>query len=210
MARPKAQPAAWNNAVLDRDEQFALKRQALIREAGRVFSRSGYHQTSLEDIARNLGVTKAALYHYVSSKQEVLFECHKRAMDLGDEVLEMANDHPGNGLEKVCLVVQRYVELMTSETTQLSMVTTEYSALSDEQRQIITARRDHFDMQLRGLISDGIRDGSIRDVAPKSIVLFLMGAINWLPRWYRHDGPMTGAQIAAEFTDLLTQGIRSQ
>jgi len=210
MARPKAQPTVWNNAVLDRDEQFARKRQALIHEAARVFSRSGYHDTSLEDIARNLGVTKAALYHYVSGKQEVLFECHKLSLDLGDDVLQMAHAHQGTGLEKVCLLTRRYVELMTDQSTPLSGVTAEYTALSEEQRALITARRDEFDSKFRALIREGIRDGSIRDIAPKSIVLLFMGAINWVPRWYKPNGPMTGAQLANEFTDLLARAIENR
>lgn len=197
----------WNNAVLDRDEQFALKRQALIREAARVFSTRGYHETSLDDIARNLGVTKAALYHYISGKQEVLFECHKLAMDLGDEVLADVADQPGTGLEKVCMVARRYVEVFTEQSVPLAAVGTGYTALTEEQRKVIIGRRDKFDKSLRTLISEGIKDGSIRDISPKTIVLFFMGAINWMPRWYRADGAMSGTDIAREFTDLLTHAI---
>ncbi|MBP6816278.1 MAG: helix-turn-helix transcriptional regulator, partial [Burkholderiaceae bacterium] len=77
-------PAAWSNVVVSRDEQFRLKRNALLREAARAFSGRGYHNTSLDDVAAVLGVTKAALYHYVRSKQEILFECHMLSLDLGD------------------------------------------------------------------------------------------------------------------------------
>ncbi len=50
-----------------------MKRNALLREAGREFKRNGFHKTSLEDIAKVLNVTKGALYHYVRNKHEILF-----------------------------------------------------------------------------------------------------------------------------------------
>ena len=95
--------ARWNDAVLTRDEQYRLKRQAVIREAGRAFSREGFHGTSLEDIAKTLNVTKAALYHYVKGKHEILFECHKLAHDLGEEAIKEATEKGDNGLEKLTL-----------------------------------------------------------------------------------------------------------
>ena len=70
------QLAAWNDTVQTRDQQFNLKRTALLKEAARAFSSQGYHATSLDDVAKTLGVTKPALYYYIKNKQEILFECH--------------------------------------------------------------------------------------------------------------------------------------
>ncbi|MBY0511008.1 MAG: TetR/AcrR family transcriptional regulator [Rhodospirillaceae bacterium] len=53
---------AWKNAVVSREEQRELKREALLHEAAAAFNQRGYHATSLDDIANSLGVTKAALY----------------------------------------------------------------------------------------------------------------------------------------------------
>ena len=63
--------SAWKVTVLSREEQYDLKRKGLIQEAARAFSTRGYHATSLADVARELGVTKGALYYYVKSKQDM-------------------------------------------------------------------------------------------------------------------------------------------
>ena len=84
MSRRDRQLAAWNDTVQTRDQQFNLKRTALLKEAARAFSSQGYHATSLDDVAKTLGVTKPALYYYVKNKQEILFECHMLSQDLGD------------------------------------------------------------------------------------------------------------------------------
>ena len=62
----------WNNLVKSPDEQYLLKRQAVIAEAVRAFGRNGYQNTSLDDIAGKLNVTKPALYYYFKSKEELL------------------------------------------------------------------------------------------------------------------------------------------
>lgn len=202
----RASPA-WTNVVQSRDEQFNLKRLALLREAARAFSARGYHDTSLDDVARTLGVTKPALYYYVKNKQEILFACHRLAQELGDQALAFAEGAGRNGRETVVLLGRRYIELITSELGSFAVLS-EYDALDPENRAVIARRRDAFDRRFRELIAAGIADGSIREVDPKLTVFFFMGTINWMTRWFRPDGPIPGERIAEQFADLLDEAIR--
>lgn len=198
--------SAWKNVVLSRDQQFALKRAALLRQAARAFSAQGYHDTSLDDVAKTLGVTKAALYYYVKNKQEILFECHMQAQDLGETALQHSEQNGRSGRDKILLLATKYIELITSEMGSFAVLS-EFDALDAENRTIIARRRDKFDRHFRKLVSEGIADGSIRAVDPKLTVFFFMGAINWMTRWFRPDGPLPGAEIARHFADLLDKAI---
>ena len=200
---------AWKNVVLSRDEQFALKRTALLREAARAFSARGYHQTSLVDVARTLGVTKAALYYYVSNKQEILYECHMMALDFGDQALAYALENGRTGREKVVLLARRYLELLTSEIGSCAVLS-EVNALEADNRERVVKRRDEFDQRFRQLIGEGVADGSLRQVDPKLTVFFFMGAANWLTRWFQPQGERSGEALAAAFSDLLEKGIRAE
>ena len=86
-------------APFDREKQFASKRRAVIRSAGQAFRRRGYHNTSMIQIAKTLGLTKPALYYYVKNKEEVLFECHLIAYDAMDEILNTKPEATHNGLD---------------------------------------------------------------------------------------------------------------
>ncbi len=205
--RPARAPGAWRNVVASQDEQFALKRAALLREAARAFGERGYHATSLDDVAAALGVTKPALYHYVRGKEEILFECHMRSLDLGDRALTWARTHGRTGLEKTRLLARRYVEMVTGEMGHFGVLS-EYDALEPEHRAIVGRRRDRFDRAMRRLLAEGVADGSIRAIDPRLTVFFFMGAVNWMARWYRPEGPSSGADIAQAFDDLLALGIR--
>jgi AcrR family transcriptional regulator len=198
---------AWTDVVASQDEQYRLKRNAVLREAARAFNARGFHNTSLDDVAAVLGVTKAALYYYVRSKQEILYECHMMAYDLGAEALAYARAHGRDGLERAGLVARRFIELYTGEMGRFAVLS-EHDALDGAQRAAVLARRDAFDHALRDLVEEGIADGSIRAVDAKLAVLFLMGAVNWMAtRWFRPDGPLSATEIAAGFEDMFLAAI---
>ena len=201
--------SAWKNAVPDRDEQSAMKRGALIREAARAFNARGYYNTSLDDVAKQLGVTKAALYYYVKGKEEILFECHLISSDLGDQAIAFAETIEGTGFQQVIALARRYLELLTSEFGAFAVLT-EIDALTPPKRKIITARRDRFDHQFRTYVAAGIADGSIRAVDPKLTVFYFMGAVNWMTRWFNPQGTLSSQQIAEQFTDFLAEAIRAK
>src|SRR6185312_4198944 len=67
-------PSPWR-ARRERHRDHAIKREAVIRAAARAFNQKGYHNTSLDDIAAALEVTKPTVYYYVSNKEQLLFEC---------------------------------------------------------------------------------------------------------------------------------------
>ena len=209
MSRRGRQASAWSNVVISRDEQFLLKRNALLREAATAFSARGYHNTSLDDVAAALGVTKAALYHYVRSKQEILFECHMMSLDIGDEAMKYARTHGRTGYERLTMLARRYIELITGEMGRIAVLA-EYHALDDESKAVIGARRDRWERDMRAMLAEGIEDGSIRAVDAKLAVFFFMGAVNWMTRWFRPDGSASGADIAAAFSELLGEAVRAR
>lgn len=201
--------SAWSNVVTSPSEQYRLKRNAVLREAARAFNARGFGNTSLDDVAATLGVTKAALYYYVRGKQEILYECHMMTYDLGDQALAHARANGRSGLERAALTARRFIELFTSELGGFAVLR-EHHALAPAQRAEVQRRRDAFDHALRAFVEEGVADGSVRELDPKLAVLFFMGAVNWMcAGWFRPDGPMSSGDIAAGFEDLLVAAIRA-
>lgn len=199
--------AKWDDEVSQsRDTQSKRKRDAVVRMAAREFSARGYHGTSLDDIAAALNVTKAALYYYVSGKQEILFEIHTQALDFGYEALDLACQEGRNGLERLALFLKTYIKWLTSEFGACAVLT-EVSSLEKEHRLIVQSRRDTFDAALRQVMHDGVADGSIVPCRVQLVEMMIMGAVNWIPRWYRPDGANTSEEIGDAFVAALLQGL---
>jgi TetR/AcrR family transcriptional regulator len=200
--------SVWKNAVLDASAQFDRKREVLLREAAASFNRRGYHGTSLAEIAKKLGVTKAALYTYVPSKEELLYYCHDSAMDTAMESLNKARASDGNGREKLSATLLNYLEMMLGEEGGY-VVLLEENAMKPVHVRAIVKRRDQFEQGLRDLVAEGITDGSIVPCNAKLAVFMVMGALNWSRKWYRPNGDWSGAQIAHALTEMLERSLSS-
>ena len=201
--------AVWNNNALSRDQIREKKREALVMQAAQEFRKRGYHATSMGDIADSLGVTKGALYRYVKSKDEVLYECFMHSNALAQEALDRVSTLHVAPAEKLQGFLEEFIErYLMSNLAGGAMI--EIDALLPEQRRRVVKGRDAIDRQLRDLIQLGIKDGSIIDESPKLIIFSFMGTINWIPSWYKPEGEFTTEEIAKRMAGIMIQGIRSR
>jgi TetR/AcrR family transcriptional regulator len=200
--------AVWKDAVPVASVQFDRKREVLLREAAASFNRRGYHGTSLDEIAKKLGVTKAALYTYVPSKEDLLYFCHEAAMESAFESLHKAQVGHGSGLQKLTATLRHYLGMMLGDEGGY-VVLLEENAMKPAHARAIISRRDKFEQGLRDFVVEGIGDGSIVQCNPKLAVFMMMGALNWGRKWFRPNGAWSGAQIAFALTQMLERAVSS-
>jgi TetR/AcrR family transcriptional regulator len=200
---------SWNDSVLTRDEIRNKKREALVKQAALEFRKRGYHATSMGDIASALGVTKGALYRYVKSKDEVLYECFMHSNEIADQALERVKDMEASSAEKLASFMTEFIQkYLESNLAGGAMI--EIDALLPEQRKKVVGGRDKVDRALRCILDGGVADGSILDESPKLMIFSFMGTINWIPSWFSPDGELTTTEIAEHITHILMHGIRSR
>ena len=200
--------AAWKNVVPAARQQFDSKREVLLREAASSFNRRGYHGTSLTEIAKKLGVTKAALYTYIPSKEELLYYCHDSAMDAGFVSLEKAKKIGTTGLEKLTMSLRGYLEMILGEESSYVVLLEEH-AMKPAHVKVITKRRDMFERQMRDFVREGITDGSVVPCNPKLAVFAALGALNWVQKWFVPGGEWSGKQLALALSQILERAIAS-
>ncbi len=198
-------PAETQNSPFDRRRAGEEKRLAIIRAAGHAFRQRGFHHTSLDDVATALGVTKPTLYYYAKGKQDLLFQCHQYALDLGDEATRQVDDEV-SALTNLQRVLSFYIEQITVDFYSYSTLS-DLNDLEEPQRREILRRRRKFDRFCRDLIQRGHEDGSIRPCDPMLTIFWIMGAINTIPRWFDPRGTLSGKEVAREYTALLTEAI---
>ncbi len=196
--------AASIKAPFDREVQFASKKRAVILSAASAFRRRGYHNTSMTDIGKALGLTKAALYYYVRNKEEILFESHLMAYDSMDEVLKAGRADDQTGLDYLEAIFRQFVDLLTQSGVSLL---TDVDSLSGEWQADVLKRRTEIEKRVVSLVQQGQEDGSIRAGDARLHVFFFMGALNWLNAWFDTEGRLTGGDIADHFALQLRDGI---
>ena len=201
--------ARWNNSTQTDEEVNRLKREAVLRESGRLFSRHGYHNTSLESIAAALGVSKATLYNYVRDKQEILFTFHNMAMSIGERAADAAEQSGLNGAGKIKFSIVTYIADVSAELGGYGVIA-EIGALRPADRKIVVDRRHKLDRRFIRMVEEGIADGSLRSVDPGMAVFTVLGALQLVPNWFSPDGRLTGREVAEATADILVYGMAVQ
>lgn len=195
--------------VFDRDAQRNRKRDAVLRVAAQSFNQKGFSNTSMDDVASALGVSKPTVYQYFKSKQELLYCCHQIAMDHGEEGIMLAHAHKGTGFEKLMVQVERYMRGVFGDLGTCPALT-DVDSLDPERREEVIARRAKISAATANFILTGIEDNSIVDCNPKLASLFTLGALNWIPLWYREEGPNTPDEIIKSFMRFFKSGLSAQ
>ena len=195
-----------HKSAFNREEQVAAKRRAVILSAASAFRRRGYHNTSMRDIGDTLGLTKAALYYYIKSKEEILFESHLMAYAKMDEILKISRTEEQTALDYLEFIFREFVKLLTQSGVS---ILSDVDSLSGERQNEILARRQKIEKAVTKIVNQGQKDGSIRSGDARLHVFFFMGALNWLNVWYDSSGRLKGEDIANHFALQLRQGISS-
>jgi len=190
-----------------RPEDHELKREAVVRVAAHAFNERGYHNTSLDDIALALGVSKPTVYYYVANKEQLLFECFRAGLEPIRAALGAAERAGGSGLDRLRQVMVDYARAIASEYGWC-MVRAEHQDLGPELSSQIRSLKSEIDQGIRRLLRRGIDDGSIESCDPRIAAFAIAGALNWIAHWYREGQAMSAAQVANTYVAMLENGLK--
>jgi AcrR family transcriptional regulator len=182
-------------------------RVEILKSAAVAFRRLGYHGATVEKIAAVLHMKKGNLYYYFHNKEEILFACHQYSLDrLLAELAEVEQ----SGLapdEKIRHLIVFFARTILDELHGTALFL-ELEALSPAHLKTVIARRDRFDHGIRHILEEGIQTGLFAPGDVKLLSFAILGAVNWIPRWYNPRGPATSQEIADRFADYLIGGLR--
>ncbi len=182
------------------------KIQDIIRSAAEVFRRKGYHGATMEEIAAQLRMTKGSLYYYFANKEAILCSCHKRSLEIGFKALELARESGKPADERLRILLRYYIRGLADELRG-SVILLEEGSLSREHWQQIVRLRDKYERGLRQLIEEGIKEGRFVASVPKVEGFIILGAVNWISKWYSPDGELSPETVAEMFADRLVGGL---
>jgi TetR/AcrR family transcriptional regulator, cholesterol catabolism regulator len=191
-----------------KETRFELQRDRVLKAAAACFNQKGYSGTSLKDVSKLLNLTDAALYYYVRNKEELVFLCYQRAADLGREAMQRGIQEGGDGLEQARLYIRYHVEIMVGDKGPVAIMSEIPSLKRAHRNRILEVSRKH-STGFEAILATGIADGSIRNCDVRMTGNAIMGAINWIPKWY-HGDAKTAQNILSEFPVILTAGLAAR
>ena len=176
------------------ETRFSRKRALILKAAAHAFGRQGFHATTLDQIAADLNVTKASLYYYFSTKEELLFEVH--LLSLGDLLrrVDRILSEERSPVAQLQMIVVEHLRVLASDYEGAFLLQQEYQ-LPQKYRDKIIQLRDEYEHRIR-VVREGVRQRLFRVKDPRVVVRMMLGAINWFLRWYHGDGRLTVDEIA--------------
>jgi TetR/AcrR family transcriptional regulator len=182
-------------------------RVAILRAAGRIFRERGFAETAMRDIAAGADLSVANLYLHFSGKDEILYFCQDRSLDLMLGALDGGNGHPGASTRLHAVLCTHAAALLDEVEGAVAHVATD--SLPDPLRRRIVLKRDRYERGLRAIVAGGMKTGEFADGDVRIITRAMLGALNWTAVWFRPDGEHSAAEVAATIADYLVRGLRA-
>ncbi|MRJ75907.1 TetR family transcriptional regulator [Aeromicrobium sp. SMF47] len=182
--------------------------ETVLRRAIDLFNRQGYDGTSMGDLAKELGLTKSAIYHHVPSKEHLLSAALDEALDsLSTAVDGAAASAPGtSAYARLRTVVQESVEILVQHLPAVTLLLRVHG--NSEIELAALKRRRAIDEKLSALVQAAVDEGALRaDIPPDLISRLLFGMVNSLVEWYRPGGPVDADMLAASIVALAFDGL---
>jgi AcrR family transcriptional regulator len=186
-----------------------MQRSDIIQAAAQIIREKGYHGTSMQDIADEVKLQKASLYHHVTSKQDILFTILEQALDLLISDMREVVDSELNPEEKLRLAMQIYMGRLSEDADLATVLLLEHRSLEDKLRTRHTARRDRYELLWRKIIQEGIDVGAFRSVDVNVATFAILGVQNWMITWFKAGGRLSELELSDQFSDLFLRGLRA-
>jgi len=206
-ARPRPARAPRRTVRARNADANSATRIEILKSAAAAFRKLGYHGATVEQIASALRMKKGNLYYYFRNKEEILFACHQYSLDRLLALLEEVQQSGAGPEDKLRRLIVTFVHTILDELHGTALLL-DLEALTPAHLKTVIVRRDQFDRGMRQVIQEGVVYGSFGAVDAKLLSFAILGAVNWIPRWFNPGGAASSEQIGQLFADYLIGGLR--
>jgi AcrR family transcriptional regulator len=187
---------------------YSPRKEQIVQTAGAMFSRQGYHATTMRDIARELNMQGGSLYAHIESKEDVLWEIVERAAGEFLAAVRPLADLPLPAEVRLRRMLAAHVGVVARNLDNATVFFHEWRFLSAGRRAQIAAQRDAYEALFRRVIQEGIAAGEFPGADARLGALLALSAGNWLYQWFRPDGPLSAEAVAGQMADMIVAGLR--
>ena len=185
----------------------ASRQDEILAAAARIFQRKGYHGTSVRDIADAVGLLKGSLYHYITSKEELLVRLFDGLLEDTVHELEAIAASDAGAADRLRDMVRAYAHAVIANQGAVGLYLRDWRSLPMRELAGLAARRRRMRALFSGVIADGARAGELAPGDPNIAALAILGTCNWMYEWYRPDGRMTREAVIEELAERAVRSV---
>jgi len=187
------------------------RREDILRKALELFDRQGYANTSLDDIARAVGIAREGIYYYFKNRAEILLHIiEPRSLALIEGLRKIVTaDHAGGHAAKLHDAVRNHLEQFDLHCLEMT-VSLRDGHLEDARQVRASMARiwKEYEALWTRLVAEGQRAGQFKPMGdPKMLAFGILGMCNWLARWYDPKKGVPIAELVESYSQLVGRGL---
>ncbi len=187
-----------------------LSKEKIIEAAVELFKEKGYAATTVQDIADKLGSAKSALYYYIQSKEEVLWEIIDHTMTTAELRIQELMNQEMPVVERIEKIIYNQIMSVRDDAHYMVIFFTERTHLPVGRLEEINARSRNYEEKIAAVIREGITQGILEPVDVIPAVYGIIGMCNWVYHWFNPKGPSSAEEIAELFSRMILRGFLKQ
>lgn len=181
--------------------------EEVLQSAANIFFAKGFHATSIEDVARDVGMLKGSLYYYIKSKDDLLFQLLLAGIEDGDAFIARQIDPSRDPVEQLDRAIRAQIDYIIQNKVPFGLFLHEFDSLSGKRQHKLISVMSRYNSRFVELVRRGQQQGKLIDGEPWLIVNGILGMCNWLYRWYDTDHVSGPEQIKQVFLRMILRGI---
>lgn len=189
-----------------RSRLYDEKLELVLTSGARVISREGYGQATIRQVAGEAGISLAGLYHYVSSKEELLFKIQFHTFEAILERLSRELERVTDPVERLRVIVRNHLEHFLSRMDDLKVCARELESLSGDYYEQVRALRQDYLRVVLGTVESISEQSADSKIQPRLGTLYLFGMLNWIYMWYPENEDTPGDVLADQLVTLFLEG----
>ncbi len=186
----------------------SARMEEILACAAELFYEKGYHATTIEDVAREVGMLKGSLYYYIRSKEDLLYELLLGIIVKGVKHASRAIDGVADPTERLEKAVEAQIEHIIQNQTYVGLFLHEFDTLSGKRQKRIQEEMVKYQNMFVDAIRDGQKLGQFVEADPLLLTDAILGMTNWIYRWYpgTHSPGLDG--VKKTFIAFIMNGIK--
>jgi AcrR family transcriptional regulator len=187
------------------------RQKDIIDRAAPILMREGYKGISMNELARQLHLTKPGLYYHFKDKQELLYASMHRSMDFIEKMSLEATMGARDNRERLReIIYQHALRVAVSERkgALTTLIVDDVSFLRSEDRRVITQRKRAYFELVRATVIQLKKEGSLRKSLDAVVATFtILGMVMWLTKWYEPSGRLSAEEVAGQIADMALAAL---
>ena len=168
-----------------------------------MFAERGFDGATLQEIADRFGVLKGSLFHYIDNKDDLLFAIIEGVYQGAEEAIWPIAAEDDTALSRLRRLIVAYVVYVAEHQAAVTVWLHDLNALEPARRKSILVYEERDRLRLIDLIAEAQREGGVRaDADPRLVAMALLGAMNWVHRWFR-PGRLSARQVGEELSRVF-------